>query len=219
MRWLLGALLGVLLLPPVLSVVYVWVNPPLTPLMVWRWVQRGEPVRYDPVPLTQVSRNVAPALVAAEDNLFCAHQGFDWRAIDRALDANARGGRVRGASTISQQVAKNLFLWPGRDWVRKGLEVPLTAWLELVMSKRRLMELYVNVAEWGPGVYGVEAAARHHFGVSARNLSRVQAARLAAVLPSPLRWNAGRPGPYVVQRTGSIMRRVGQLGPLVNCVR
>lgn len=219
MRGFLLILVGLALLPLGLGVLYRWVDPPFTPLMVIRLVETGTWPHYTPVRRGQVSRFVGPALIAAEDNLFCVHNGFDWEAIDRAMDANARGDTLRGASTISQQVAKNLFLWPGRNWLRKGLEVPLTAWLEFVLPKRRILELYMDVAEWGPGVYGVEEAARRAFGVSAKRLTAVQAARLAAVLPSPLKWNAARPGPYVLRRTGVILRRVGQLGGMTACVR
>jgi monofunctional biosynthetic peptidoglycan transglycosylase len=144
------------------------------------------------------------AAIAAEDARFCSHPGFDFEAIEQAMKANEQGRRMRGGSTISQQTAKNVFLWPGRDWVRKGLEAGYTVLIETVWGKRRIMEVYLNVAEMGPGIYGAEAAAQHWFGKSASDLSSREAARLAAILPSPRRYNAGSPGPYVRRRASRI---------------
>jgi monofunctional biosynthetic peptidoglycan transglycosylase len=126
---------------------------------------------------------------------------------------------LRGGSTISQQTAKNLLLWPGRDWIRKGLEAWLTIYIEALWPKQRIMEVYLNVVEWGRGVYGAEAAARHHFKKSAANLSANEAARLAAVLPSPLRWSASNPGPYVQRRSGMLQGRAARLGDLAACLK
>jgi len=147
--------------------------------------------------------------VAAEDQRFPDHNGFDLQAIEKARKHNERGGRLRGASTISQQTAKNVFLWPSRDWVRKGLEVGYTGLIELVWGKRRIMEMYLNVAEWAPGVYGAEAASRHWFNKSAENLTAREAARLAAILPSPRRYKAASPGPYVRRRASRIQAAMG----------
>jgi len=153
------------------------------------------------------------AAVAAEDQQFIVHHGFDVEAIRKAIEHNAKGGSVRGASTISQQTAKNLFLWTGRSWLRKGLEVWFTVLIELTWSKSRILTVYLNSAEFDRGVYGVEAAARHHFGTSAAQLSTRQAALLAAVLPSPLRYDASHPSAYVASRASWIQRQMRQLGP------
>jgi len=159
-----------------------------------------------------LSPHLPIALVAAEDQQFPAHHGFDLDAIGRALDHNDDGGRVRGASTISQQVAKNLFLWQGRSWLRKGMEAWYTLWLETLWPKQRVLEVYANIAQFGDGVYGAEAAAQRYFGVASSALNSAQSARLAAVLPSPQRWHAARPGPYVLARQAWVERQVRQLG-------
>jgi monofunctional biosynthetic peptidoglycan transglycosylase len=163
--------------------------------------------------LAQVSPWMALAVVAAEDQKFPAHHGFDLEAIGDAIEEGGDGGRLRGASTISQQVAKNLFLWPGRSFVRKGLEAWLTAWIELLWPKRRILEVYLNVAEFGPGVFGAEAASRRFFGKPASALQPGEAALLAAVLPSPRRLRADAPSPYVAQRAEQILRQMDRLGP------
>ena len=170
-----------------------------------RQLARGEGMDYQWRGLNQISPNLVDAAIAAEDARFCSHHGFDMEAIQKALDHNAEGGRIRGGSTISQQTAKNVFLWPGRDWIRKGLEAGYTVLIEAVWSKRRIMEVYLNVAEMAPGVYGAEAGARHWFGVSARDLTAQQAARLAAILPSPRRYQAAEPGPYVRRRAARVL--------------
>jgi len=157
-------------------------------------------------------------VIAAEDNLFCEHHGFDVDSIRDALVEWTEGGRARGASTISMQTSKNLFLWPGRSALRKALEAYVTAWLEVLWPKHRIMEVYLNIAEWGPGLYGAEAAARHYFGVPAARLSRPQAARLAAVLPNPRAWSPARPTEYIRERAAVLQRRMGQLGPMLSCV-
>lgn len=186
--------------------VYAFVDPPTNVLMMRRALE-GETIRHRPVPLAQVSPHVVRAVIAAEDNNFCSHSGFDLEAIQDAMESNARGGRRRGASTISQQVAKNLFLWPDQSWVRKGLEAYFTVLIEAMWPKRRIMEAYLNIAEWGDGNFGIEAAAQARFGISASRLSQLQAARLAAVLPSPNRWRADRPGPYVQRRSAMLVAR------------
>jgi monofunctional biosynthetic peptidoglycan transglycosylase len=148
-------------------------------------------------------------VIAAEDARFCEHHGFDFNAIQKAAAANAAGKKLRGGSTISQQTAKNVFLWPHRDWVRKGLETWFTGLIEVGWGKRRIMEVYLNSIEWGPGVYGAEAAAQRNFHVPARRLTQAQADRLAAIIPKPLSWRAARPGPYVRRRSGAIGRNAG----------
>jgi len=184
------------------------VPPPVTFLMVTRALE-GEGLSYRWRSLDDISPRLVEAVIASEDARFCSHRGFDMEAIEKALKANERGGRIRGGSTISQQTAKNVFLWPGRDWIRKGLEAGYTVLTETLWGKRRVMEVYLNVAEWAPGVYGAEAAARHWFGKSAADLTPREAARLAAVLPSPRRYDAASPGPYVRRRAGRIQAAMG----------
>lgn len=185
---------------------YLFVDPPATVLMMQRAAE-GESISYHPTRINRMSPHIVRSVIAAEDANFCTHDGFDIEAIQDAMQSNARGGRVRGASTISQQVAKNVFLWPERSWLRKGFETYFTALIEFMWPKRRIMEVYLNVAEWGDGNFGVEAAARARFGVAAADLTPLQAARLAAVLPSPNRWRADSPGPYVRRRSASIVER------------
>ena len=216
-RGLFGRLLRViflavrifLFLGPVAAVaVYRFVPPPMTFLMVQRMVEgRGFDRRW--VPIGAISPTLVRAVIAAEDARFCDHHGFDLLAIQKAMRANERGKKLRGGSTISQQTAKNVFLWPQRDWVRKGLEAWFTVLIELIWGKERIMEVYLNSIEWGPGVYGAEAAAQHNFRVSAARLSPAQAARLAAIVPKPLAWKAARPGPYIKRRSGKIGAAAG----------
>jgi monofunctional biosynthetic peptidoglycan transglycosylase len=161
------------------------------------------------VPYERISSHLKRAVVASEDAKFLDHEGFDWEAISKAIEKNEKKGRVvSGASTISQQLAKNLFLSGERSWIRKGQEAVITWMLEVAMSKRRILELYLNFAEWGEGVFGAEAAARHHFGTSAAALGPQQAAFLAAILPSPRRYRAGQTTAYVAGRVGTILARM-----------
>ena len=206
---IVAAAIIVLFIGPVVMVaVYRFVPPPLTFLMVQR-VFEGRGFERAWVPLEEISPNLVRAVIAAEDARFCEHHGFDILAIQKAMRANERGKKLRGGSTISQQTAKNVFLWPHRDWVRKGLETWFTALIEVIWGKERIMEVYLNSIEWGPGVYGAEAAAQHNFHVSAARLSPAQAARLAAIVPKPLAWKAARPGPYIQRRSGKITRNAG----------
>jgi monofunctional biosynthetic peptidoglycan transglycosylase len=162
------------------------------------------------VPYERISVNLKRAVVAAEDARFLDHEGFDWEMIQKAMARNEKRGRViAGASTISQQLAKNLFLSSERSWLRKGQEAIITWMLEDVLSKRRILELYLNVAEWGDGIFGAEAAARRHFGVSASALSAEQAAWLAVILPSPRRYERGRVTPYLAGRVNTVLARMG----------
>ena len=192
---------------------------PVTPFMLIRGVA-GSGIDKDWVPLSDISPHLARAVIASEDSKFCGHGGFDWVAIEGAFTENGEGGRMRGGSTISQQTAKNAFLWPDRTWVRKGVEAYFTLLIETLWSKRRIMEVYLNIIEWDDGVYGAEAAARHHFNKPASALTRREAALLAVVLPSPRSWSAGKPGPYVSRRAGVIERRMGivQRDRLDDCV-
>lgn len=212
-RPLLALFLLLVLLASGSVVIQRFVAPPPTFLMVSRAIE-GEGLSYRWRSLDDISPRLVQAVIASEDSTFCAHNGFDMKAIERALQANARAekrgsGRIRGGSTISQQTAKNVFLWPGRDWIRKGLEAGYTVAIETVWGKRRIMEVYLNVAEWAPGVYGAEAAAQHWFGKSADALTAREAARLAAILPSPRRYSASSPGPYVRRRTSRIQTAMG----------
>jgi monofunctional biosynthetic peptidoglycan transglycosylase len=160
----------------------------------------------------RISRQLALAVIASEDQLFPAHDGFDFKQIQKALDDAERGRRARGASTISQQVAKNLFLWNGHSWVRKGLEAWFTLLIEGLWSKQRILEVYLNIAEFGRGIYGAEAAAQAYFHKPAASLTRAQAARLAAVLPNPIRYKADKPGNYVLRRQAQIEAQMAALG-------
>ena len=161
----------------------------------------------------------AQAMYAAEDNLFCRHSGFDWEALKGEITGALAGGRPRGASTISMQTAKNILLWPGRDVLRKALEVWLTPQIELLWGKRRIIEVYLNVAEMGRGVFGAEAAARTHFGKPAEALTRREAALLAAILPNPRERSPVGPSPFVDRRARTLATRIEQLGPLLDCLR
>lgn len=214
--WLAG---GMVVLPIAWVLLYGVIEAPGTVLMAQRSLS-GESVRRTPVKLEAISSNLVRAVIAAEDSGFCAHDGFEIEAIQAALDSNKKGGKVRGGSTLSQQTAKNLFLWPDRSYVRKGLEAYFTVLIEAFWPKRRIMEAYLNAAEWGDGLFGAEAAAQARFGVSARDLTPTQAARLAAVLPSPNKWSADKPGPYVRKRTRAIQGRASAVrsGDLDTCV-
>ena len=216
--WALFLIFG--LIGPILAVaVYRFVPPPITYLMVERTFQ-GRGFERHWRDLERISPRLVRAVIAAEDARFCEHHGFDVGAIQKAMAHNARSKKLRGGSTISQQTAKNIFLWQGRSYVRKGLEAYFTVLIEAGWGKRRIMEVYLNSIEWGPGVYGVEAAARRNFGVGAGELSAAQAARLAAILPSPLKWKAARPGPYVKRRSGRITAAAGTVRRtgLASCV-
>lgn len=181
------------------------VPPPATPLMLIRAAQ-GYGMTKTWRPLAEISPSLVRAVIAGEDARFCQHRGFDWDAIDAAWQRYESGrGRLVGASTISMQTAKNLFLWPGRDWPRKALEAWFTVWIETFWSKRRIIEMYLNIVEWGPGLYGAEAAARHYFGKPAALLTSIEAARLAAVVPDPLDRSARNPGPATRRHTAFIL--------------
>jgi monofunctional biosynthetic peptidoglycan transglycosylase len=217
-RWLL-ALPALFVLATGLQVLLLrWLDPPVSAFMVARRLQAvgaGDwrfRVAYDWRDLDRIASCLPLALIAAEDQNFANHHGFDFRAIHKARQHNARGRKVRGASTISQQLAKNLFLWSGRSWVRKGVEAWYTGLIELLWPKRRILEVYANVVEFGDGIYGAQAAARRFFGRNASALGNEQCARLAAVLPNPKRYNAARPGPYVQRRTRAIQRQMRYLG-------
>lgn len=200
---------------------YKYINPPVTPLMLIRVAEQsfgGQAVKLEKtwVPLDKMSPNLPLAVVASEDNLFLEHSGFDFESIEKAKEYNARkqGKKMRGASTISQQTAKNVFLWPQRSWLRKGLEVYFTVLIELVWGKPRIMEVYLNVIETGKGIYGVGAASGIFFGKTASKISRSEAALIAAVLPNPLKWNPAAPTPYIRGRQQWILWNMNNFGKL-----
>lgn len=219
-KWVWRAFLAsavVLLLPVPVVLLMAVVQPPTTMMILNRAGERlidgKRPVypRRTVVSREQISPQLRRAVLASEDDRFYLHFGFDLVEIDKALEKRKRGGKLRGASTLTQQVAKNIFLWEGRSYVRKGLEAYLTLWLELLLTKDRILDLYLNLAEWGDGVFGAEAAARKHFGKPASRLTREEAARLAAILPSPLRWSPT--GSVATLRIGAIMDRMQYAAP------
>jgi len=220
-RILRGVFLAVLAWAAVTVAVVVafrWVNPPVTAFMLESRIgalfsrEPGYEFRHEWRDWNRISRNAALAVIASEDQTFPQHAGFDFRQIDRALHARERGRRVRGASTISQQVAKNLFLWPGQSWWRKGLEAIITVLIEVTWDKRRILEVYLNVAEFGRGTYGVQAASRRFFRKDAARLTTPEAALLAAVLPAPRHFRVEAPSVYVRRRQGWIERQMAALG-------
>ena len=194
------------------------VVPPVSSLMIGRIVT-GRPAERTFVSLDAISPLLPAAVIASEDARYCQHAGVDWHALREVVEDAGEDGPSRGASTIPMQVAKNLFLWPSRSYIRKGLELPIALWLDLAWSKRRMMEVYLNVAEWGEGIFGAEAAAQAYFRKSARDLTRREAALLAKALPSPLRRNPARPSPGYRRLADRIMGRLDASGPLVACLR
>ena len=211
-RWVLSILAAVLLISIVPVLVLRWVAPPTSSVILQRGFSEGRPQDYQWTPINRISPWAALAVVAAEDQTFPQHHGFDIAAIKDAMDNNASGGRLRGASTLTQQVARNLFLWQGRSYVRKGLEAWLTILLEIFWSKERILEVYLNIAETGKRTFGVQAASLKFFSRPASAITREQAALLAAVLPNPLRLRANRPSAYVLRRRNEILRQMAQLG-------
>jgi monofunctional biosynthetic peptidoglycan transglycosylase len=209
----------VLGLPYAVAPFYRVINPVSMP-MLWRWAT-GAPVERSFVPISQISPALPIAVIGAEDGSFCANRGIDLGAIREAIEQSDDDvAASRGASTITQQVAKNLFLWNGRSFVRKALELPLALWLNLVLPKRRVLEIYLNVAEWGPnGAFGAEAGARFAFGHSARTLNPREAAEMAAILPNPIERSAHTPGALVRRLAGIYARRAADYPRLDRCVR
>ena len=219
LRFVLWLAAGAVLLPVLLVLLLRWLPPPTSAFMLARHIERwrtqpaaATPLRYQWVPWARISPQMPLAVIAAEDQNFFDHHGFDLEAIGEALERNAQGGRLHGGSTLSQQVAKNLFLWSGRSYLRKGLEVGFTLLIETLWPKQRILEVYVNIAEFAPDIYGVDAAARRLLDTTPARLNRQQAALLAAVLPSPRRLHADRPSLYLVKRTFWIAEQMEQLG-------
>ncbi len=214
-RFLLKFLLGLFLFSILMVVIYKWVPVPFTPLMGIRYFENPEEdIHHDWVAMEEISDNLKLAVIASEDQNFPVHSGFDYEAIQKAMEDNKKGRRVRGASTISQQTAKNVFLWPQRSWFRKGLEVYFTFWIELLWSKERILEVYLNSIEMGQGIYGAEAAAQAWFGKSAANLTAYEAAAIAAILPNPRQYRAKPASSYIQGRQSWIVRQMRNLGPL-----
>lgn len=194
-----------------------WIDPPVTSFMIqdkFGALRNKEPMtlRREWKEIKNISPAMQVAVIAAEDQNFCCHHGFDLEAIEKAIKHNRRSRRIRGASTISQQVAKNLFLWPGKSFLRKGLEGYFTALIELLWSKRRILEVYLNIVETGKHIFGVEAAARYYFNTPSSRLTSDQAALLAAILPNPHRFSARNPSSYILRRKSWVMRQMQLLG-------
>ncbi|MFN4315392.1 MAG: monofunctional biosynthetic peptidoglycan transglycosylase [Chitinophagaceae bacterium] len=190
-----------------------WIDPPITITQLVSWVS-GHGLKRDYVDREDISQYARLAVIASEDQLFADHNGFDWKSIQKAMDYNKKKpGRVRGASTISQQVAKNVFLWQGRSFVRKGLEVYFTFMIELFWSKKRILEMYLNVIEMGDGIFGIERAANIYFNKSAAKLTQQESALIAACLPNPKRYKVKPPSRYVSSRSRQIMQQMRFLAP------
>lgn len=198
-----------------------WVPVPLTPLMIIRCVEQkleGKEMKLskDWVSFKEISPNLQLAVVCSEDQNYITHSGFDFEAIDKAMKYNSKHKKQRGASTISQQTAKNVFLWPGRSWIRKGFEVYFTFLIETFWSKERIMEVYLNVIEMGDGIYGAQAASSHFFHKDAKYLTKGESSLIAAVLPNPIRFSVAKPSPYVLKRQGWIMHQMALWGGVLN---
>jgi monofunctional biosynthetic peptidoglycan transglycosylase len=206
-----------LVLPYVLIVLFWVLDPPFSALML-RHALTGREINFEWADFKDISPNLARAAVIAEDARFCQHSGVDWNAVGEALEDMEDGDTPRGASTIPMQTAKNLFLWSDQSYLRKALEVPLAYFLSLLWSKQRVLEIYLNIAEWGPGIYGAEAASLYHFGKPAASLSKSEAALLVAALPSPLKRNAGRPSPRMQRLASRIQSRVDREAQDAACV-
>lgn len=205
LRTIAKAIAAFFALTLVLVVAYKWLPVPVTATMI----MDGKGITKDWESLNNIDRNLVSAVIASEDQRFCSHSGFDTEAIEQAMRENLEGGKIRGGSSISQQTAKNVFLWQGGGYFRKGLEAWFTFWIELVWGKRRIMEVYLNVAETGIGTYGAEAGAQRYFGHSAARLSRDEASRMAAALPSPKKRSVKSPGGWLARHGNRIERRIG----------
>lgn len=211
--WLL--ILALILLPLALLPLYRFVDPPVTTVMLLKALG-GAGIHKTWTDIEKISPQLVRAVLTSEDSRFCSHRGIDWVEVQNALEDE--DGRFRGASTITMQTVKNLFLWTGRSWIRKALEAPLALYAELFLSKRRIIEIYLNIVEWDVGIYGAAAAAEHYFGVPAAKLSLTQAARLAAVLPSPATRDVANPGPGTARLARRIAARAERAGADTACI-
>jgi monofunctional glycosyltransferase len=217
LRWLAIVVLILLALPYVIAPLYRFVDPVST-VMLWRWMT-GQRVERTFVPIDRMAPALPRAVISAEDGSFCSHHGIDWRGLSEAFYEADDLSEMRGGSTITQQLAKNLFLWQGRSYLRKALELPLAVWIELVLPKRRILEIYLNVAEWGPnGQFGAEAGARHAFGKSARQVTAREAALMAAVLPGPRGRSARTPSNTVRRLAGIYEARAARFAARASCI-
>jgi monofunctional biosynthetic peptidoglycan transglycosylase len=217
LRLIAIVVLALVLLPYLIAPLYRFIDPPST-VMLWRWAT-GKRVERTVVPLSRMAPALPRAVISAEDGSFCTHHGIDWRGLREAFYEADDVFEMRGGSTITQQVAKNLFLWQGRSYVRKALELPLALWIDLVLPKRRILEIYLNVAEWGPnGRFGADAGARYAFGKSARDLTEREAALLAAVLPNPARRRASNPSSNVRRLAGIYEARAARFQARTACL-
>lgn len=216
-RLVIRLLVLAILLPMVLTVLYS-VVPPISTLMIGRYVQFLW-VDRQWRPLEEISPNLVRSVITSEDSGFCSHGGVEWEALQKQVDVLLNEGESpRGASTLTMQAAKNLFLWGDRSYVRKALEIPLAMLLDAVLTKRRIMEIYLNIAEWGEGIFGAEAAAQAWYGIPAKDLTREQAARLATALPNPLGRNPAKPSPGHRKLAATNLSRVNKAGPIFGCV-
>jgi len=200
-------------------ILFKWVPVPFTPLMVTRaleqkFAEKEMTCSHTWVPLEEISTNMQKAVIASEDGTFLTHYGFDFKAMQKAFKNNERGRRLKGGSTISQQTAKNVFLWQGRSYIRKGLEAYFTILIEIVWGKERIMEVYLNSIEMGEGVYGVEAASEYWYQTKANNLSKMEAAGIAAILPNPRKYKASNSSAYIQKRKGKIVKTMRQIGKI-----
>lgn len=212
-RWIKKIFIILFIAQFVYIILLKWINPPITITQFVSWIS-GHGLKRDYVADKAISYNAKLAVIASEDQLYADHSGFDWKSIKKAMKYNEKKpGRVRGASTISQQVAKNVFLWQGRSWIRKGLETYFTFMIELIWGKKRVLEMYLNVSEMGEGVFGIERAANIYFNKSANKLSRQEAALIAACLPNPKRYKVKPASTYVSARSRMIMRQMNFLSP------
>ena len=196
-------ILVLIILSFIIVVPFRWLNPPVTMVMIDRWLNAPSEeftLRQQWLSWGQIPKHAAAAVIASEDQLFVVHYGFDFDSIYDSLRSIGSGRKLRGASTISQQVARNVYLWTGRSWFRKGFEVWFTLLIELTWSKQRILEVYLNIAEWGEGVFGLESASQYHFGQAAAHLTPMQSALLASSLPSPLKHNPAKPSQYLIDR-------------------
>ena len=219
LRWVKKATLWFFAISILLVIIFKWVPIPYTPLMAIRalenkWEGKDAVLSHDWVPLEEISPNLQKAVIASEDGNFLNHHGFDFQAMQKAFKNNQKGKRIKGGSTISQQTAKNVFLWQGRSYLRKGLEAYFTVLIELIWGKERIMEVYLNSIEMGKGVYGAKEAAKHWYRKSAVNLTKREAAGIAAILPNPLKYKATNSSSYIERRKDKILRNMRHVGKL-----
>ncbi|MFN7676536.1 monofunctional biosynthetic peptidoglycan transglycosylase [Flavobacterium sp.] len=218
-RWIWKAMLWFFGLSIVSVIIFKWVPIPFTPLMVIRIIEfksdnQDAIYSHDWVPLEEISPNLQKAVIASEDGNFLKHSGFDFEAMQKAFKNNQKGRKLKGGSTISQQTAKNVFLWQGRSYVRKGLEAYFTVLIEIIWGKKRIMEVYLNSIEMGNGVYGAQEAARHWYRKEAKNLTKREAAGIAAILPNPRKYKATNSSSYIERRKDRIMRVMRHVGKI-----